>query len=123
MMDNSLMMCDSCKLSVPANEVKYELKNESSRWVLCPSCRDRSTRKKIKGIIKEAEKIPEIKKPKLNKQASFEKTTYFCARCRYKFQHDDFSENHLRCPYCSKADEVKQYNVLSAERLVRETKE
>ena len=122
MKDNKEIMCDQCKNQVPMSDAKYASKGPNSVMVLCADCRDRTSSKKnkekIKGIIKE---VNTLIKPKQNlmKKSISDKIKYFCSRCRYKFSHDDLSENNLRCPYCSKSDYIAEYKTFSADNIVK----
>ena len=129
MMDNSLMMCDECKSSVPANDVRYEIKGANKPVVLCSSCRDRTSSRKnkagIKNLVKEIEtNIKPSQKTLMRKHDSnSEKIRYFCSRCNYKFRFDPLGESNLRCPYCSKSDSIVKHKTFSSDKLLKEVKD
>jgi|SRR3989338_9841279 len=129
MMDNSLMMCDECKLSVPSQDVRYELKSPNKTMVLCSSCRDRTSSKKnkagIKNIVKEIETNikPSQKTLSRKHELNQEKVKYSCSRCNYKFRYDSLGESNLRCPYCSKSDSIVKHRAFSSNNLIMELNE
>lgn len=111
MVDGKLIICDTCKQSVPINDVRYVQKAEDTLVVQCNSCRTAELMKKTNpGRISATIRVPE-------RRAS-DKKLYFCEKCRYKFRHDPNARSYLQCPYCGKGERVVPYKETSADDLI-----
>ena len=100
------MICGRCHNPAPVSDIQYIPTGVSSKIAMCSACRTKSNINKPAGSTR-------------SKEVSSEKNQYFCSRCRYKFKFDAKGVTNLKCPYCGKYDQVKEYKNLSAEQLIK----
>jgi DNA-directed RNA polymerase subunit RPC12/RpoP len=94
--DTRLMVCDFCRKSVPISDIKYFPKGVGGMTALCGECR---TKKNIKDAATSQSGSKEG-------QGVDNRAVYFCERCRYKFKFGHDGHTNLKCPYCSKEDQL-----------------
>ena len=103
MEDQRRMVCDRCRSVVPLASIKYIPKGVDSCTALCAPCREETSKVPFSTI----------------KKQPFQKQSYFCARCKYKFSFNQLGNSSLSCPYCGKDDKLLEHNPQTAESLLR----
>jgi DNA-directed RNA polymerase subunit RPC12/RpoP len=104
--DERMLTCGRCKKSVSISKIQYLPRGDGSVIALCSSCREQ---KAVKTEIK----------PKPKSPSASQKINYLCTRCNYKFSFDPSGNANLKCPYCSKADKLKDTSIHSAGNLLK----
>ena len=97
-----VVMCDTCRKSVPANTVRYVPKGKDYLMIVCASCRGQSS-----GEEKNNKKQGDSQKTVKNMT---ERLSYVCERCKFPFKHNPKGSSNLLCPYCGKADKLRKTN-------------
>ena len=105
------MLCERCRNFFPISEIKYIKKGVDSKIALCSACRQNQPNAQVKKAANETAA-----------QASKAKAapTYFCARCKYKFNINLGSLTRLKCPYCGKNDMIVEDRKASSNDLLRD---
>lgn len=112
-------ICDQCRKPVPISDIRYMQRGKDSVAALCSDCRAGKG-----GVTKTAsaktESVPQKPVPtRAESKSEGKKKVYFCILCRYKFKLDPSGKSKIVCPFCGRTNGVEEFEVQSAEELIR----
>ncbi len=115
-------ICDQCRKPVAISDIRYIQRKESVK-ALCPECRDwRSSSAKNAPAKTESMSIatPQPVLPaKAVPRPEVQKKVFFCNLCRHKFNLNPSGKSRLVCPYCGRTNGVEEFEIQSADDLIR----